>query len=273
MKPCSLMAPVAIALAFSSAASASAFRAPAPDSPNVPTNTLLWISEARTRPLQTATLRDAAGTSVSLARETLDLGAHTLYRLRPEPELKGYSTYSLELQFLDGPPEMLSLLTGAGRESTPPPPGLPFEAHFGTQQPGHDGSGCPQTVYPYAYLTGKPSPGAALYLLEHSLTDSQYTVVLASRTPEFTRTQSGWYRIRPVSLANLAPSDSALASRQVTVPAPYKPSCARPADDDEALGCAASAPSPAAAAPLTLALALLLGHLRRRATSCAPCGR
>lgn len=258
--PSLLLATVLIMTASASASAAAAFRLPVHRSPNVPTNTHLWISEARSKPLQTATLRDAEGTNVPLERETLQLGSHTLYHLRPDQELKGYAAYTLELQFLDTPLETLSLLTGAGRELTPPSAAQPFAAHLGSQQPGHDGTGCPQVVYSNIYLKGAPSLGAALYLLEHSLTDSQYTTVDASLTPEFTRTKSGWYRIRPVSTTDLSPT-GLVPSRHLEVPDPYKPSCSRP-EDDEGLACAAGSPS--AGGLLALGLLSLLAPRRRR---------
>lgn len=240
--------------------SAPSFRIPRDNDSNIPTNTHLWISEIRGKNLETATLRNAEGTIVPLEIETLQTSSfQVLYHLRPDQELKGNVTYTLELQVLGRPLETLSFVTNASRDLIPPMTAQPFAASVGSA-PRLDSNGtrCPQIIDSYVQIKGAPSTGAALYLLEHSLTGSQYAVAHALRTPEFTGTESGWYRIRPVSTAGLSPAN--LPSRYFELPASYESPCSGP-EGVETIGC--STTSTSSGGLLVLGLLLLLTRRRR----------
>lgn len=259
-----LTAPLVILLSFATATAAAedALRLPANGTPNVPTNTHLWIVDGRT--LDNATLRDASGTVIPLER----VPDSKPLRLRPTAELAPSLGHTLELRFVGvTSPETLAFTTGAGAEIHPPPP-RPLDVHPFSWEGGGGGPWhCEKGTFHAADVTTAESPGAVLYRLERSLDGTTFTATEYARTPSF-RIGSGTarYRIRPLSLSYLTPADTALEALQITVPAANIPPCYPPPReyDDEA-GCSASTSSSAGGGLLALGLGLLL--TRRRTAS------
>lgn len=257
--PLSLAITLALASSAASGAADETLRLPANGTPNVPTNAHLWIGDGRI--LDQATLRDADGAAVALER----IPESTPLRFRPTAELAPQKSYTLTLRFANvAIEETLTFTTGAGAEIHPPPPYMlktsvsKFISSNGKQW------GCEPGVFYLGDVRTAPSPAAVLYQLERSLDGTTFEIAESSANPWFeTRYHLAWYRIRPISISNLAPADSELQTLQLSVPESKLPPCDPDAEgyDDEA-GCSAAASNDTSGL-LLLGLGLLL--VRRRA--------
>lgn len=247
----SLSLSLAITLALASSVAAETLRLPANGTSNVPTNAHLWIGDERT--LDQATLRDAEGVAVTLERVPVSAPM----RLRATSELAPQTSYTLTLRFAGvATEETLTFSTGAGAETNPPPP-QSMVTHIRSWQGGGGGPWhCDKgTVYTGEIRTSA-APEAVYYRLERSLDGTTFSEVQASTSARF-EVYSGvaWYRVRPVSISNLSPADSALQTIQFTVPESDIPPCYPLPRDDEA-GCSTGS-SPSGLLPLGLGLLLI----------------
>lgn len=246
----------------------SRLRVPANGAQAVPLDAQLWFDETSTRLLRSAVLRDGANAEVAFELMRDPLGG--VYRVVPATRLAPNTSYTLTLQFTGiTTPETISFRTGT--ELTAVLTGGTFEVYFNARSIGGGGpNACPAGTAYFAYVVGKPVAGAALYSFEYSEDRVRYAVVAYQTDPTFTMLYlraKGYYRLRPISLANSSPPDAEIESLLLTPPPTRIPPCdngPRPFDDEEDGGCSASGGS-ARGGLAGLMLTALARRRRRRA--------
>jgi len=85
---------------------------------DVPTNTRIWCTEERQRPIETIVLTDAQGSVVSGTQSTLFLPDETVVVFRPDVELDPESTYTYQCPLVEVSP--FTFTTGTGPRMAPP---------------------------------------------------------------------------------------------------------------------------------------------------------